>query len=56
MTDTVTVEAYVGGSENFRLDVGGTGLAGNDYIGDGNAWNDDAIMIGGSKHSGTQAQ
>jgi hypothetical protein len=55
VTDTVTVEAYVGGSENFRLDVGGTGLAGNDYIGDGNAWNDDAIMIGGSKHSGTQA-
>lgn len=55
VTDTVTVEAYFGGSENFRLDVGGTGLAGNDYIGDGNAWNDDAIMIGGSKHSGTQA-
>ena len=55
VTDTVTVEAYVGGSENFRLDVGGTGLAGNDYIGDGNAWNDDAIMIGSSKHSGTQA-
>ena len=31
VTDTVTVEAYVGGWENFRLDVGGTGLAGNDY-------------------------
>ena len=55
VTDTVTVEAYVGGSENFRLDVGGTGLAGNDYIGDGNAYNDDAVMIGGAKRSGVAA-
>ena len=55
VTDTVTVEAYVGGSDHFRLDVGGTGLAGNDYIGDGNAWNDDAIILGGSPLSGTRA-
>lgn len=55
VTDTVTVEAYVGGSDAFRLDVGGTGLAGNDYIGDGNAWNDDAVLVGGGKYSGTRA-
>jgi hypothetical protein len=55
VTDSVTVEAYYGGSDNFRLDVGGTGLAGNDYIGDGNAWNDDAVMVGGGKYSGTRA-
>jgi len=56
LTDSLSVEAYYGGWERYRLDVGGTFFAGSDtaepgHTG-GNALN--KFLVGGGYFSGTQ--
>lgn len=52
LTDSVTVEAYYGGWEKFKLPVGGTPFAGSDIANVGSAANGDFAFISGSPGGG----
>jgi hypothetical protein len=52
----LTLEAYVGGSDKFTLDVGGTAFAGSDVAQRGNGFTaNDVTMIGGGEYAGMRA-
>ena len=52
----LTLEAYVGGSDKFTLDVGGTAFAGSDVAQRGNGFTaNDVTLIGGGKYAGARA-
>ena len=52
LTENVTVEAYYGGWEKFKLPVGGTPFAGSDIANVGSAANTDFAFISGSPGGG----
>ena len=55
LTDTISLEAYVGGWDTFKLDVGGTFFAGSDVFQDGTTTgNGRNYLIGGGPRSGSQ--
>ena len=56
LTDTISVEAYVGGWDRYKLDVGGTFFAGSDSAEPGNNSGNpsDLFYVGGGPNSGTQ--
>jgi len=55
VSDTVSVEAYVGGWDTYKLDVGGTFFAGSDVFQNGTTTgNGQRYFIGGGPASGTQ--
>jgi hypothetical protein len=55
LTDSVSVEAYVGGWDPYKLDVGGTFFASSDVFQDGTTTgNGRNYLIGGGPTSGTQ--
>ena len=55
LTDSVSVEAYVGGWDTYKLDVGGTFFASSDVFQDGTTTgNGQRYLIGGGPTSGTQ--
>ena len=51
-TDALTVEAYVGGHDEFVIDVGGTAFANSDAFNKGSGANGNGFFIGGGKTSG----
>ncbi len=56
LTDTVSVEAYVGGWDRYKLDVGGTFFAGSDSAEPGHSGGSpvDHFFVGGGPRSGKQ--
>jgi hypothetical protein len=55
VTDTISLEAYVGGWDTYKLDVGGTFFAGSDVFQDGTTTgNGRNYFVGGGPTSGTQ--
>lgn len=51
-TDALTVEAYIGGHDEFIIDVGGTPFAGSDAFNKGSKGNGNGFFIGGAPSSG----
>ncbi|MGC6534369.1 MAG: DUF1302 domain-containing protein [Parvibaculales bacterium] len=52
VSDSLTVEAYVGGHDKFIIDPGGTPFANSDSFNIGSAGNEEYIFIGGGYSSG----
>jgi hypothetical protein len=51
LTDSVSVEAYVGGWDEYKLDVGGTAFAGSDAFVQGTkGGNEDVYFVGGGAY------
>ena len=55
LTQDITLEAYVGGHDGFKLDVGGTHFANSDnlVVGSGKGGNNGVFLVGGSPTSGS---
>jgi len=53
LNEAVTVEAYVGGWDNFKFDVGGTPFADSDSLRIGSGANQNGSLIGSSVYSGS---
>lgn len=53
LTENLSLEAYYGGWEEFRLDAGGTFNSNGDFV-DGGGANGDRIFSGGSARSGSR--
>jgi hypothetical protein len=53
LNEAVTVEAYVGGWDNFKLDVGGTPFADSDALRIGSGANQHGSLIGSGVYSGS---
>ncbi len=52
LNEALTVEAYVGGWDNFKLDVGGTPFANSDALVPGSGGNKHGSLVGSSPYSG----
>ncbi len=52
LSEAVTVEAYVGGWDNFKFDVGGTPFADSDALRIGSGANKNGSLVGSSVYSG----